>query len=308
MRGQKTIKRITVCRGVGLHTGTPAALRFVPAPTDTGIVFVRRVRGREVRIPARATHVVSTRFCTVLGGDGETVQTVEHLMAALVSLGIDNLYVEVEGPEIPILDGSAWPFIQLLRQAGIRTQAKPQPCLEVQEPVLIREGDRWIHVAPFDRLSVTYTMQFDHPFLGLQVYSFEEADGEFDREVARARTFGFLKDLESLRSAGLIKGGSLENALVIGEQEVVNEEGFRYPDELVRHKVLDLIGDLALLGLPLLGKITAHQAGHSLHVQMASALLERQAAWSCRNQIRQHAAGNAASLLPTRLALESGIS
>ena len=280
MRYQRTISRTAFCKGIGLHTGEPAALRFIPAPADAGIVFIRKTHDHKVRVRAEAANVVSTNFSTALGSEGVCIQTVEHLLAALSGLQIDNLYIEVEGPEIPIMDGSAWPFVKILRGAGVKQQGRIRPAFTVREPILIREENRWIHVAPLDHLSVTYTMPFDHPLLGVQIYSFDDDEEVFTQEISRARTFGFLKDEEKLRSVGLIKGASLENAVVIGEQEIINEGGVRYADEMVRHKVLDLIGDLALLGRPLLGKVTVHQGGHSLHTQLVSALLEREEAWS----------------------------
>ena len=280
MRKQQTIGRVTHCRGKGLHTGQMATLRFYPAPVDTGIVFLCRSGRESTAIRANVHAVVSTDFSTTLGQDGITVQTVEHLLAALAGLGIDNLHIEVQGPEIPILDGSAWPYVRLLQEAKICPQGVSKPCLKPSEPIQVVLDGRWIRIIPQDTLSITYQMNFDHPALEDQTYTYEGAELDFTHQISRARTYGFLKDVDRLRDAGFIQGGSLENAVVIGSHGVLNAEGLRYPDEPIRHKILDLIGDLSLLGSTLLGAVTVHQGGHRLHTQFVQAILHHQEAWA----------------------------
>lgn len=289
MRYQRTIGRVASCEGVGLHTGEPGTLRFIPAPVDTGIIFNHKQDGHKISIRAEASRVISTYFSTTLGRQGVTVKTVEHLLAALAGLRIDNLYIEVEGPEVPIMDGSAWPFVKLLREAKIIRQGRLQPHLKIEKPIVISEGDRSIRVSPSDNLSITYFMKFDHALFPEQEYYYLDEEVGFIEKISMARTYGFLKDVERLRSAGLIKGGTLQNAVVIGEQGVMNEGGFRYPDELVRHKILDLMGDLALLGRPLMGELTVNQGGHGLHTQLVSAILKNKDAWVLIEDLEEQA-------------------
>jgi UDP-3-O-[3-hydroxymyristoyl] N-acetylglucosamine deacetylase len=299
MRYQQTLGRVTGCEGIGLHTGEFSKVRFLPALVDTGIVFIRHVNGRKIHLRAEAGHVVSTSFSTTLGMNGVTVGTVEHLMAACAGLKIDNLYIEVEGPEIPILDGSAWPFIKVLKRAGIVRQRKLQPYLKIEKSIVISEGQRFIQIDPSDHFNIRYSMRFDQPFLPDQSYCYEGDEARFIREISKARTYGFLKDVDRLRAAGLIRGGSLQNAVVIGDGGVMNEDGFRYPDELVRHKVLDLIGDLALLGRPLVGTLTVHSAGHALHTELVTAILRNKLAWSLIGDLEQPVP----AFVPSRLAV-----
>jgi UDP-3-O-[3-hydroxymyristoyl] N-acetylglucosamine deacetylase len=304
LRYQRTIGRVVSCEGIGLHSGELSRVRFVPAPVDTGIIFISHHDGHKVTIRAEASHVISTNFSTTLGKDGVIIKTVEHLMAAMAGLKIDNLYVEVEGPEIPILDGSAWPFVKLFQTARIIKQGKRQPYLKIEKPIVISEGERAIKINPSDHFAITYTMSFDHPLFPEQHYTYGDDEIKFIQEVSKARTYGFLKDVERLRAAGLIKGGSLQNAVVIGEQGVINEEGFRYPDELVRHKVLDLMGDLALLGKPLRAELDVHLAGHSLHTQMVSTILNNKDAWVLIEDIEE----SIPTLIPSRWAVAPRIS
>jgi UDP-3-O-[3-hydroxymyristoyl] N-acetylglucosamine deacetylase len=267
------------CEGIGLHTGEFSSVRFIPAPVDSGVIFICNYEGHKVSIRAEASRVASTNFSTTLGKDDVTIKTVEHLLAALAGLRIDNIYVEVEGSEIPIMDGSAWPFVKLLQSARIIKQGKLQPYLRIEKPILVSEGGRIIQVNPSDHFSISYTMSFGHPLFSDQTFTYCDDEMRFIQEISRARTYGFLKDVERLRANGLIKGGSLQNAVVIGEQGIMNEEGLRYSDELVRHKVLDLMGDLTLLGKPLMGELTVHQAGHTLHTEMVSEILNNRDAW-----------------------------
>lgn len=302
MRYQRTIGRVASCGGVGLHTGEPSTLRFIPAPVDTGIIFIRKKDGHKRYIRAEAARVISTDFSTTLGNEGMSVKTVEHLLAALAGLRIDNLYIEVEGEEIPIMDGSAWPFVKLLQEARIVRQGKLQPHLKIEKTIVVSEGDRSIQVSPSNHFAITYTMNFNHALFRGQGYCYRDDEGGFIQKISKARTFGFLKDVEGLRSKGLIRGGSLENAVVIGEHGVMNEEGLRYPDELVRHKILDLMGDLALLGKPLMGELTVHQAGHSLHTDLVSAILKNKDAWVLIEDTEE----SFPSLMPTRWAVAPG--
>ncbi len=305
MRYQRTIGRVVSCEGIGLHSGEFSRIRFVPAPVDTGIIFIsHHDDGRKVSIRAEASHVVSTNFSTTLGKDGVIIKTVEHLMAAMAGLKIDNLYVEVEGLEVPILDGSAWPFVKLFQAARIIKQGKFQPYLKIERPIVISDGERAIQITPSDHFAITYAMSFDHPLFPEQRYTYCDDEVKFIQEVSKARTYGFLKDVERLRAAGLIKGGSLQNAVVIGEHGVMNEERFRYPDELVRHKILDLMGDLALLGKPLMGELNVHLAGHSLHTQMVSAILDNKDAWVLIEDIEEPTP----ALMPTRWAVAPRVS
>jgi UDP-3-O-[3-hydroxymyristoyl] N-acetylglucosamine deacetylase len=205
---------------------------------------------------------------------------VEHLLAAVAGLHVDNLYIEIDAPEIPILDGSAEPFIRLLRMSGIEQQTEIRPYLTVLEPVEIRDGDKYVRIEPSSYPQITYTMEFEHPLLSRQVFNYSYSPEEFVQQVAPARTFGFLKDVEMLQSRGLAKGGSLRNVVVLGEDGVLNREGLRYPDEFIRHKVLDLIGDMSLLGMPFVGHVKAHRSGHSLNVRLVSALLRSNRCWT----------------------------
>jgi UDP-3-O-[3-hydroxymyristoyl] N-acetylglucosamine deacetylase len=224
-------------------------------------------------IEARPDRVVGTQFATTITKDGTSVKTIEHLMSALAGIGVDNVLVDLAGPEVPILDGSAAPFVNLLREAGLKRQFAPKTFLKVREPIHIEVGTRSLRVVPSERLKVIYTMCFDHPLLGEQTVAMELGRERYAREVAPSRTYGFLKDLDMLARLGLAKGGSLENALIIGEEGVLNGP-LRFPDELVRHKILDLLGDLYLLGKPLVGTIIAHGAGHELHLKLVRRIQE----------------------------------
>lgn len=280
MHRQQTIAEKVSCTGIGLHSGAPVQLTLLPARADSGIVIVRNDRGRSVEIPARAASVSSTRFATTLGSGEDTVATVEHLLAALYGLGIDNARVVVEGPELPVMDGSAAPFVYLVRSAGIFAQRERRNVLRFRKPVEFRDGDRWIRVEPARDFRVEYAIDFQHPAIGRQEYVVEGNDTpRFEREIAGARTFGFLRDVRQLWDAGLAKGGSLENTVVLDDSGVINPDGLRWSDEFVRHKVLDLYGDLALLGLPIQGRVRVEQGGHSMHLGLVSAILENPDAW-----------------------------
>jgi len=275
MLKQRTLKTAIKTTGVGLHTGARVDLHLRPAAPDTGIVFHRTDLREVVSIPALAQYVGDTRLSSTLKLDGASVSTVEHLMSALAGVGIDNLHVDVAGPEIPIMDGSAGPFVFLLQSAGIAEQGADKRYLRVTSPVEVRDGDKWARFEPFAGFKLDFTIDFPHPVFGSENrhVAVDFAEHSYIKEVARARTFGFMQDVESLRQAGLIQGGSLHNAIVLDETRVLNSEGLRYDNEFVKHKVLDAIGDLYLLGHPLIGQYTAFKSGHGLNNALARALL-----------------------------------
>jgi UDP-3-O-[3-hydroxymyristoyl] N-acetylglucosamine deacetylase len=252
-------------------------LSLKPAPQDSGIRFRRTDLG-SVEIPATAANVGGISYATGLGRDQGTVETVEHLMAALVSSGVDNVLVELNTPEVPIMDGSAAPFIYLIQEAGVRRMAAPRRYLKVLRPITLSRGDKRIALYPSDHFKVTYSISFDHPLLRHQARTMKIDEDTFVEEIAPARTFCFLKEVEMLRQNGLALGGSLDNAIVIGETGVLNS-ALRFEDEFVRHKILDVIGDLALVGHPIIGHVVAHRGGHALHTAFASRILEERDAW-----------------------------
>jgi len=262
---QRTLEQPVTTRGVALHTGAQVTLTLRPAPADHGIVFHRVDLPGSPGIPATAANVVDTALATNLGTAEGRVGTVEHLLAALSGLGIDNVRVEVDGPEVPILDGSAGPFLYLVRSAGIRILEAPKSFVVIRRPVVLRDGDREASLSPCDRLRIDCAIDFHHPLVPGQALSIDFSSNSFTRELARARTFGFLKDVEQMKSAGLARGGSLENAIVVDEFSILNPEGLRYPDEFVRHKMLDALGDLALFGHPVIGHLKVRKSGHALH-------------------------------------------
>lgn len=280
MLRQRTLKNAIHATGVGLHTGRKVTLTLRPAAPDTGVVFRRVDLPGLPEIPADARLVSDTRLCSAIEAAGARVMTVEHLMAALFGLGIDNVYVELNGPEVPIMDGSAGPFVFLIQSAGIEEQNAPKTFLRVRKTVEVTEGDKWVRLSPYNGFRVTLSVDFAHPvFAEGQTVSVDFADTSFVREISRARTFGFMHEVEALRSNGLALGGSLDNAVVMDEFRVLNAEGLRYDDELVKHKALDAIGDLYLLGHPLIGAFTGHKSGHALNNRLCRALLADESAW-----------------------------
>jgi UDP-3-O-[3-hydroxymyristoyl] N-acetylglucosamine deacetylase len=266
---QQTIRKVVTLEGIGLHSGKPARLTLSPAPADSGIVF--RVGPHGEPIPAAPESVVDSHYATTLGGrNGARIQTVEHLMAAAAGLRIDNLDVEIDGGEIPATDGSAKPFVALLAGAGRTPQAARRRPIEVPQPLHVGNGSRWIQIVPCDTFKISYTLDNDHPAIGTQVLTCVPTEEMFVSDYAPARTYGFLKDLGVLRKNGLALGGSLDNAIVVGKRGTINS--LRYRDEFVRHKILDLIGDLALLGRPLHGHVIARNAGHALNFELVVAV------------------------------------
>lgn len=273
---QRTVKSTIHGRGVGLHSGRVVHFHIVPARVGSGITFVRTDLRPSVEIPATAENVVETRLATTIGTDGVVVGTIEHLMSALYGLGIDNARIEVDGPEIPILDGSAAPFVEMILEAGGATsQGVPRKFLVVRQSVSVWDPGRTASLEPAASFAMDCTIDFDHPLIGDQRFSCEFSDQVFQREICRARTFGFARDVERMQSQGLALGGSLDNAVVIDDFSVQNPDGLRYPDEFVRHKVLDAIGDLALLGAPLIGRFVGVKSGHSLNTRLVASVLAR---------------------------------
>jgi UDP-3-O-[3-hydroxymyristoyl] N-acetylglucosamine deacetylase len=270
---QRTIAREVQCSGIGLHTGAPVTIALKPAPENHGVTFRRLDVAASREIPARAEYVVDTALATTLGKDGTKVGTVEHLCSALCGLGIDNLRVEVNGPEVPILDGSAAPFVFLLRSAGVTEQRKHKRFLVIRKTVSVRDGDRAASFAPGTQFTVSSTIDFKHPLISDQTYRVAFSAGAYQREIARARTFGFLRDVEALKKAGLARGGSLENAIVVDDFSILNPDGLRFPDEFVRHKILDAMGDVFLFGMPTIGVMRAHKSGHALNHRLVARVL-----------------------------------
>ncbi len=271
---QHTIGQSVWCSGVALHCGLKVALVLRPAPVDHGIRFIRTDIAGCPSISAHYNNVVNTLQATTIGSAGIAVSTVEHLMAALYGCGVDNVLVELSGPEAPIFDGSAAPYVKLIRRASIVEQDGARNYLTIQKPLTVVKGDSFIMATPSDRFQIRYEIDYPHPRVGKQEYSWSLKNGSFGREIAKARTFGFLKDVRNLQKMGLIQGGSLSNAVVFDDNELLNADGFRYADECVRHKILDFIGDLALTGLPVLGSFEIRKAGHALHSRFLTELMD----------------------------------
>jgi UDP-3-O-[3-hydroxymyristoyl] N-acetylglucosamine deacetylase len=277
MNAQRTLRRTVSCTGIGLHSGNKVTLSLKPAPADYGIRFQRSDLGG-LEIPATVTHLGGIQYQTGLTREAVSVETVEHLLAALTALGIDNAIVELNHPEVPIMDGSAAPFVHLiLNEAGVRKLASPRRYLKVLRPISLAQGDKRIALYPAEHLKVTYSISFDHPLLRHQSRTMTISEESFVEDIAPARTFGFLKEVEMLRQRGLALGGSLDNAIVLGETGALN--ALRFEDEFVRHKILDVIGDLTLVGHPVIGHLVAHRGGHALHTAFAAKILEETDAW-----------------------------
>lgn len=281
MIGQRTLKNTIRATGVGLHSGEKVYLTLKPAPADTGIVFCRTDLEPVVEIPALAENVGETTLSTTLMKDGARVDTVEHLLSAMAGLGIDNAYVELSAAEVPIMDGSAGPFVFLIQSAGIQEQPVAKKFIRIKRKVQVTDGDKWASFEPFDGFKVTFTIDFDHPvFKGrLQQASVDFSSTSFVKEVSRARTFGFMRDIEYLRSQNLALGGSMDNAIVVDDYRILNEDGLRYDDEFVKHKVLDAIGDLYLLGNSLIGEFKGFKSGHGLNNILLRELIAQEDAW-----------------------------
>lgn len=281
MLKQRTLKTLVRATGVGLHSGVKVTMVLRPAAVDTGIVFRRVDLDPPVDLPARPNGVGDTRMASTLQQGEAKLSTIEHLMSALAGLGIDNIYVDVDAPELPIMDGSAAPFVYLLQSGGIEEQSAAKKFIRIKKTVRVEEGDKWAQLDPYDGFKLDFSIIFNHPAVdqtGRQV-SVDFADNDYIREVARARTFGFMQDVEYMRANGLGLGGSLENAIVMDEYRVLNSDGLRYTDEFVKHKVLDAIGDLYVAGHPILGAFSAFKSGHGLNNKLLRAVLDDASAW-----------------------------
>ncbi|MCK4785141.1 MAG: UDP-3-O-acyl-N-acetylglucosamine deacetylase [Desulfobacteraceae bacterium] len=276
---QHTLKRSTQCTGIGLHSGKKVTLTIKPAPVNHGIRFVRTDLAHKPVISAHFRNVIDTSLATTLGADGVIVSTVEHLMATLAGFNVDNALVEMDAYEAPIMDGSAGPFSAMLKEAGIRAQSARRHYLVVREPIEMVENGKKVGLYPSDTLRVTCTIDFDHPLLKNQSYSISLDDGLFEKEISRARTFGFLHEVDYLKRNGFARGGSLENAVVVDKEGILNPEGLRFSNEFIRHKILDCIGDLSLLGMPIIGHIVAHKSGHTLNHSLLKKFIDQKSCW-----------------------------
>lgn len=269
---QKTLKNAMTAQGVGLHSGRKVTLTIAPAPVNSGIVFQRTDLPGQPLVPALWDRVQDTRMCTLIGEGNATVGTIEHLMSALRAAGIDNALITLDGPEVPIMDGSAEPFSFLINCAGEQLQDAKRRVLKIVREVRVAEGDKWASYAPAQIPSYAFTAAFDHPAIGHQERTLTLVNGNFPSQIARARTFGFVHEVDQLRKLGLAQGGSLDNAIVLDHEKVLNQEGLRFGDEFVRHKILDAVGDLYLAGAPVLGHYHGHKAGHALNNQLLRAV------------------------------------
>ena len=276
---QRTVDGEIGCTGIGLHTGKKITMNIKPLTSNSGISFCRTDLLNFPRIAANIENVVDTRLATTIGRNGHIVSTIEHLMAALAGMGIDNGMVEVDGPEIPAMDGSAGPFMYLLKNVGIRVQDEPKKFFLIKKPFTLKHDDKKISVYPCGELKITYVIDFDHPLLAKQSHVLHFSGPSFMKEISRARTFGFLKDVETLKNNGFAQGGSLNNAIVLDDYRVLNADGLRYEDEFVRHKILDLIGDLHLLGMPIIGHFVIKKSGHALNHNFLTELRKKRKCW-----------------------------
>ena len=276
---QRTLARHVECTGIGLHSGKKVNLTIKPAPVNHGIKFVRMDLPHKPVISAHFRNVVDTSLATTLGADGVIVSTVEHLMATFTGLSIDNALVEMDAYEAPIMDGSAEPFTAMLRGAGIKAQSGKRYTFVVKKPIEMEEGDKKVGLYPSNALKISYTIEFDHPLVKRQSYTISLTDSLFEKEISRARTFGFLDEVNYLKQNGFARGGSLENAVVLDQDKILNDEGLRYADEFVRHKVLDCIGDLSLLGMPFIGHIVAYKSGHALNHALLRRFIDQKSCW-----------------------------
>ena len=278
MQMQKTISKNIKAEGIGLHTGVDVKINLKPAPPNTGYIFIRTDLDN-FEIPASAEYISHCSYATTLLRKGVVLSTCEHLLSALRGVGIDNCFIELDNIEIPIMDGSSEDFIDLIEKAGVSVQSHPRKFFRVKEKVEFQDNDRKMSVEPSEKFKIECLIDFAHPFINKQTFNFTLDNGSFGREIASARTFGFTQEIEMLRKANLAQGGSLDNAIVLTEDGMLNESPLRFKDEFVRHKILDIIGDFALLGMPVLGKIIAEKSGHAIHASLMSKLLKAEDAW-----------------------------
>ena len=276
---QRTVAKEISCTGIGLHSGKNVGVTIKPAPADSGIIFERLDTSDVCKIRASFDNVTHTNMATTIGMNGYRISTVEHLMAAFFGMGIDNALVQIDGEEVPIMDGSSAPFVDLLDSAGVALQEGYKRFLLVKKPVMVIDGNRSVQLHPSDELRITYRIDFDHPLIKDQSYDMAFSKSAFIREISRARTFGFLRDVQTLWDNGLAKGGSLENAIVVDETRVLNDDGLRYKNEFVRHKLLDFIGDLAILGVTVIGHFVVERSGHSFNQELLKAFMTHENCW-----------------------------
>jgi len=287
MHLQRTIKKEIICSSVGLHTGRKVNMKIKPAPADAGIVLVRKDIPNALPIPANYNTVSDTTLATTLGLNGVTVSTVEHILSAFSGMGVDNAIIELDSFEIPIMDGSALPFVNMLKEVGTHLQGKTKKLLVIKKPVSVKDGDGSAVLLPAAEFKITYEINFKHVAIGRQSYSINFSDEKYEKEICSARTFGFLKEVEYLQAKGLGLGGSLENAIILDDEKIINKGGLRTPDEFVKHKILDAIGDLFLLGMPIIGHFVAYKSGHRLNNILLKELMSKQDCWeiiSCNNK------------------------
>jgi len=283
VRAQQTLANAVSCAGVGLHSGQPATLTLRPAQPNTGVVFVNRNGKDGASLAASVEHLVPTELCTAISGNGFQVKTIEHVLAALAGLDIDNVYVEVDAGEAPVMDGSAAHFVRLIRSAGIVPQGRRQPYLKITRPLEVVDGARRVRIEPSSTTKITYSIHYDHPLIQTQTYVYEHSAHAFECEIAGARTFGFLQEVEALWARGLGQGGNLDNTIVLSQDGILNESGLRFANEFVRHKILDLIGDFSLLGVPFIGHLIAERSGHAMHTRLVQQILTHPDSWVLLN-------------------------
>ena len=279
---QRTVAQSVSCSGIGVHSGKEVSVTIKPAPVNHGIQFKRTDLPDSPSISGHFNMVVDTSLATVIGHDGFIVSTIEHLMASFYGLAIDNALVEIDAYEMPIMDGSAGPFTAMIKEAGIREQTEPRCFFVVKKPIELKKNGKSVGIYPFSTYKITCAIEYDHPLIERQSYSAEVSDEVFEHEISRARTFGFLHEVEYLKRYGLARGGSLENAIVIDKHDIVNHDGLRYPDEFVRHKILDCIGDFALLGMPLLGHVVLDKSGHAFNHAFLKEFFAKKESWETR--------------------------
>ena len=283
MNLQRTLKKEIICSSIGLHTGRKVNMHIKPASVDTGILFVRKDLPDALPIPAKFNNVSDTTLATSLGTNGATVATVEHLLSAFSGMGVDNAIVELNSFEVPIMDGSALPFVKMLKEVGTHLQGKTKKLLVIKKPVSVKEGDASASLLPAAEFKISYEIDFKHVAIGRQSYSMTFSDEKYEKEICAARTFGFLNEVEYMQAKGLALGGSLKNAIVLDDRKVINKEGLRFPDEFVRHKILDAIGDLFLLGMPIIGHFVAYKSGHRLNNLLLKELMLKADCWEIVN-------------------------
>ena len=276
---QRTLMNEVGCTGIGLHTGEKVKINLRPAPANSGIKFVRTDLKGHPEVEVRFDNVFDTTLATTIGTNGCKVSTIEHLMAAFFGLGIDNAVVELDGPEVPIMDGSAAPFVFLIKSGDVREQKSPKQFIVIKKPFKVDDGNRSVCIYPSKELKITYMIDFQHPLLRNQEYELTFSGRDFVREISTARTFGFMKDVETLKKNGFARGGSLDNAVVIDDFRIINEDGLRFDDEFVRHKILDFIGDISIVGSPIIGHFVVKKSGHFLNQHMLKKLMESKKHW-----------------------------